>query len=510
MAAGVLSAAAYGAMSFVVHSYGGKLPATEVIFFRSVFALVVLWPFAFRDRRELLSRSANLLWLRSLLGAVSILSFTWNLQHTSIGLASVLFNVAPLGVMLFAWVSKSERLTLARIVCLVLVVAGGFVFWGDVNVGAVGQVFAVGLGGALAAAGSYTVLNRAAANWSPFTLTWGISVLSIPVTLLLKRGPWVPLYSGVILPVLSIAVLCSAGQVFVALSYRWAELSTATALASSSMAWGVVLDVFSGSTAGLKQLIGCAIYLAGCIPLTVIKAPQSAEVPQDVMLSSDPNTSPKLESQGACGSNTLQSSREYSRTITDLKETQMSQLDQNSTVVPWKTMCFQGTSNCPIEEVRELRRFCWPKIYAAGYSLEDGFDDEAWHWTIRLDDRLAAAARLTIHQNLVQVPAPHLFVHLSSCRLPTPIGYISRLVVHPEARGRGLASILDKTRLDACNSLRARSLVVVWSASSGIRRKRQFMDLGFQSADGDAAQPDGVFGTASVYWMLIANNSALD
>jgi drug/metabolite transporter (DMT)-like permease len=284
-------------MSFVVHSSGGKLPATEVIFFRSVFALLVLGPFAFRDRRELLSSSANLLWLRSLLGAVSILSFTWNLQHTSIGLASVLFNVAPLGVMLFAWVSKSEKLTLARILCLVLVAAGGFVFWGDGNIGAVGQVFAVGLGGALAAAASYTVLNRAAASWSPFTLTWGLSLLSIPVTLLLKRGPWVPLHSGVILPLLSIAILCSAGQVFVALSYRWAELSTATALASSSMAWGIIFDALSGSTAGMKQLVGCAIYLAGCIPLTVMKPAPSDQSQQNEMPAPDPDTSPQFENQ---------------------------------------------------------------------------------------------------------------------------------------------------------------------------------------------------------------------
>jgi hypothetical protein len=62
---------------------------------------------------------------------------------------------------------------------------------------------------------------------------------------------------------MSIAVLCSAGQVFVALSYRWAELSTATAL-----------DVLAGSSAGIKQLVGCAIYLAGCIPLTIMKAQQ--------------------------------------------------------------------------------------------------------------------------------------------------------------------------------------------------------------------------------------------
>jgi drug/metabolite transporter (DMT)-like permease len=228
---------------------------------------------------------------------VSILSFTWNLQHTSIGLASVLFNVAPLGVMLFAWVSKSEKLTLARIACLVLVVAGGFVFWGDGNVGAAGQVFAVGLGGALAAGASYTVLNRAAASWSPFTLTWGMSLLSIPVTLLLKRGPWVPLHSAVILPLMSIAVLCSAGQVFVALSYRWAELSTATALASSTMAWGVVLDVLAGSSAGIKQLVGCAIYLAGCIPLTIMKAKQGDKGSEAALPIAAVEAAPQLESR---------------------------------------------------------------------------------------------------------------------------------------------------------------------------------------------------------------------
>jgi drug/metabolite transporter (DMT)-like permease len=278
VAAGVISAAAYGLMSYVVHSYGGKLPSTEIIFFRSIFALLVLGPFAFRDRRALVSKRSNLLWLRSLLGAISILSFTWNLQHTSIGLASVLFNVAPIGVLLIAWISHSERLTVARSVCLVLVVGGGFVFWGDAYGGGARLVFVVGLGGALAAAASYTVLKQAAVGWSPFTLTWGMSLLSIPVTLLMKRGAWVQLSSTVVLPLLSIAILCCVGQVFVALSYRWAELSTATALASSTMAWGVLLDALAGSTTGLKQLIGCVIYLAGCIPLTIMKAHQIREI----------------------------------------------------------------------------------------------------------------------------------------------------------------------------------------------------------------------------------------
>jgi drug/metabolite transporter (DMT)-like permease len=132
-------------------------------------------------------------------------------------------------------------------------------------------VFAVGLSGALAAAASYTALKQAAIHWSPMTLTWGISLSSIPVTLIRKHGPWVSLDRHVALPLLSIAVLCTVGQLFLALSYRWAELSTATAIVPSTMAFGVFFDVIMGAPAGGRQLLGCLIYLSGCIPLTFMR-----------------------------------------------------------------------------------------------------------------------------------------------------------------------------------------------------------------------------------------------
>jgi hypothetical protein len=68
VAAGVISAAAYGLMYNVFHSYDVKLSSTEIIFFRSAFALLVLGSFALRDLRALVSKRSNLLRLRSLLG----------------------------------------------------------------------------------------------------------------------------------------------------------------------------------------------------------------------------------------------------------------------------------------------------------------------------------------------------------------------------------------------------------------------------------------------------------
>jgi GNAT superfamily N-acetyltransferase len=169
----------------------------------------------------------------------------------------------------------------------------------------------------------------------------------------------------------------------------------------------------------------------------------------------------------------------------------------------WEIVCSKGIVGCPIQEVRELRSICWPNIYAAGFSLEDGFDDDAWHWTVRVDDQLLAAARLTIHSDLVDVPDSHLFGQLSSSLLKTPIGYISRLVVHPRARGRGLPGVLDKLRLEECRELMCKSAVCVWNPSSGSRRRQQLLDLGFSSFDGESAQADGGFGISYVYSMLL-------
>jgi hypothetical protein len=63
------------------------------------------------------------------------------------------------------------------------------------------------------------------------------------------------------------------------------------------MAWGIIFDALSGSTAGMKQLVGCAIYLAGCIPLTVMKPAPSDQSQQNEMPAPDPDTSPQFENQ---------------------------------------------------------------------------------------------------------------------------------------------------------------------------------------------------------------------
>lgn len=77
-------------------------------------------------------------------------------------------------------------------------------------------------------------------------------------------------------------------------------------------------------------------------------------------------------------------------------------------------------------------------------------------------DRIVAAARLTLHATLASAPYGKLFPGSLTDR-QGPFAFFSRLVVHPQYQGRGLARRLDQVRKRIAASCGARTLAVVTS-----------------------------------------------
>ena len=107
----------------------------------------------------------------------------------------------------------------------------------------------------------------------------------------------------------------------------------------------------------------------------------------------------------------------------------------------------------------------------------DEFDRVALHWVVCRDGLPVAAARLSLHHELAEVPDSECYAGIFSWPLETPIASLNRLVVHPSARGSGLGRQLDLIRLEAAERLGAR--VVILSTSSGHRRIAALVSLGF-------------------------------
>lgn len=98
-----------------------------------------------------------------------------------------------------------------------------------------------------------------------------------------------------------------------------------------------------------------------------------------------------------------------------------------------------------IDEICRLRARVWEATgQAAATAFPDGgwrdpYDSDCLHWIIRDDrGRLVAAARVTVHDRLEEVPEAEEYSRYG-LRLPGPIAAPARVVVLAEAQGGGLA-----------------------------------------------------------------------
>jgi drug/metabolite transporter (DMT)-like permease len=280
-APGLASSACYGVMFYLVHRSVSTLPATEIVFIRACVSVLVLSPYAYRDWRAMVSRASSALWLRSITTELSTICFTWNLQHTSVGFANAIYNIAPLLVLMLAWLTRSERPRLTRLFDFLLVVSGSFLFWSasSMSIG-VGYVWIVGLLGALFATFSQLLLKRAVVRWSPGTLAWSMNLAGIPATLSLRHKPWVVPDHHAFISILLICTLSLFAQILFAISFKRLPGSTASALVPSSIVWGVLLDILRGGFPSEEGLAGCLLYIAG-ITRIFLAMPQDRAAPVD-------------------------------------------------------------------------------------------------------------------------------------------------------------------------------------------------------------------------------------
>ena len=98
-----------------------------------------------------------------------------------------------------------------------------------------------------------------------------------------------------------------------------------------------------------------------------------------------------------------------------------------------------------------------PNPFPSGF-WKDEHDDHAKHFVLMDGENLLAVARLCIHEKLSDVPGAEVFAGLDFEAEP-PFASITRLAVHPEARGKGLSRKLDFVRFLAAKTLGCKTIV---------------------------------------------------
>jgi GNAT superfamily N-acetyltransferase len=144
---------------------------------------------------------------------------------------------------------------------------------------------------------------------------------------------------------------------------------------------------------------------------------------------------------------------------------------------------FTSIDEALLRQIGRLRVEAWETETSKASEMEswvDGFDRVARHWVVFREGVPVAAARLSVHGSLAEVPDAESYAGVFAQAPEGPIASFNRLVVHPSARGAGLSKRLDLLRLDAAESSGCRSVVL--STASGPRRIHQLAGWGFELA----------------------------
>jgi GNAT superfamily N-acetyltransferase len=134
-----------------------------------------------------------------------------------------------------------------------------------------------------------------------------------------------------------------------------------------------------------------------------------------------------------------------------------------------------------IQQILALRVLAWRSFIQVDPNQRewtDKFDASARHWAILDEDVIVAAGRLSIHEQLVDVPDSEVYGTVFTTPPSPPIASMNRLVVHPSYRGLGLSDQLDEVRISAAE--RAGCSCVIGYTPSGDKRLAQLVRKGFQ------------------------------
>lgn len=237
---------------------GAELSVWERVFARNLVSFVIAMAVILRSGKPSFGLRGNrrFLLLRGVLGVVGVTCFFFSIDNLLLADAVLLNKLSPFFVFLFASLFLSEKISRLHYGVLLLVFASAMLI---IKPGFDYHLLPglIGLLGAAAAGGAYTVVRFLAKREAPETIIFIFSLVTLLVTLPLMIPTFrIPtLREGLIL--LATGVFASGGQFGLTFAYRFEKASTLSVFTYLHVLFAAILGyLFWKEVPDLLTLIG--------------------------------------------------------------------------------------------------------------------------------------------------------------------------------------------------------------------------------------------------------------
>ncbi len=271
------SALAFSLMTVCIKQLNGRLPVAELVFFRSIFSLLITKLLINKAGISPWGINRNLLLIRGLIGTGALFFVFKALDSLPLATATIIQYTYPTFIALFAWSILGEKIRKRIFLAIFL----GWIgiqtvvqpFWvNDSNHQLPFTALIIALSGAILTALAYVIVRKLSKQEHPLVIVFYFPLVSIPITF-----PF--LFKGGVMPtgtewgwILGIGVFTQAGQVLITRGLKILPAAFAGSINYTQVIfasiWGVL--IFSEPLTIYTLIGGCCILGGTLISLSAL------------------------------------------------------------------------------------------------------------------------------------------------------------------------------------------------------------------------------------------------
>lgn len=272
----LLAALFFSLMATTVKSVN-EFPLIQKVFFRNFIGVLILSIFVVKDKSILKVNNKLLMLGRCTFGLTGVFMYYWSLSLLNLSEAVVINKLSPFFVIVLGGLILKEKIKPSQFVAVLIALAGIVVLLRpQMNVDMFPAI--IGLTGALAAAGAYTIIRELRHTDSPMTIVFYFCLSSTLVTFPFLLGQFVMPSLMELFQLSLIGIFALIAQLFMTNAYRYAPASQLSIYTYMniifSTLWGVL---FWGESLSTTFIAGAGLIIfAGFINFYTANHPKSA------------------------------------------------------------------------------------------------------------------------------------------------------------------------------------------------------------------------------------------
>jgi len=267
----LISVVGFALMNLTV-KFLGRLPATELVLFRSIVSLALSAWFIRRRNIPFFGNNKKYLILRGLCGVTALSMFFYTLQKLPLGSAITLQYLSPIFTALFGMLILKEKVRPVQWLFFVVSFAGIALIKGfDARITPL--LFVFGLGSAVFAGLAYVFIRRVKDTDHPLTVVLYFPLVATPVMAVVTLFNWVKPEGWEWALLLLMGILTQIAQIYMTKALQAAEVNEITSLKYLGVIFALSFDfiIFNVSYQPLA-LAGMALVVGGVVLNILLKA----------------------------------------------------------------------------------------------------------------------------------------------------------------------------------------------------------------------------------------------